>query len=107
MPPPRLLAVCALDLMAGVLLRPWLRALRDAGLEVHIACRPGPYVAGLEADGFRVHAVALRRSWQPWQHLGPWFALYRLIRRGRYDAVCCHGPVAAAVGRLEIGRAHV
>ncbi len=97
---PRILAVCTLDLMAWKLLLPWLRGLREAGFEVHIACARTSYFDRLAADGFHMHAVPLRRQMNPLVHIAPLWELYRLIRRGRFVLVNTHSPVAAAVGRL-------
>ena len=97
---PRILAICTLDVMAWKLLLPWLRGLREAGFEVHIACVRASYFDQLAADGFHMHAVPLRRRMNPLVHIAPLWALYRLIRRERFVLVNAHSPVAAAVGRL-------
>ncbi len=98
--PDRILIVTTLDLMAWVLLRPWLAALLGAGYEVHLACSRGPYWERLAGVGLRLHDVGLRRSFNPFAHLAPLLALYRLIRAHRFGLVNTHSPVAAAVGRL-------
>jgi glycosyltransferase involved in cell wall biosynthesis len=97
---PRILAVCTLDVMAWKLLRPWFRALLDAGYEVHIACARTNWFGQLGADGFHMHEVPLRRRMNPLVHIAPLWELYWLIRRGRFVVVNTHSPVAAAVGRL-------
>jgi glycosyltransferase involved in cell wall biosynthesis len=97
---PRILAICTLDVMAWKLLLPWLRGLREAGYEVHIACARGSWFEQLAADGFHMHAVRLRRRMNPLVHIAPLWALYGLIRRERFALVNTHSPVAAAVGRL-------
>jgi len=97
---PRVLAICTLDLMAWKLLLPWLRGLREAGYEVHIACARANYFEQLAADGFLMHDVPLRRRMNPFVHIVPLWALYRLIRRERFVVVNAHSPIAAAVGRV-------
>jgi len=97
---PRILAICTLDVMAWHLLRPWLRALREAGYEVHVACARTNWFERLAVDGFRMHDVPLRRRMNPLVHIQPLWALYRLVRRERFIAVNTHSPVGAAVGRL-------
>jgi glycosyltransferase involved in cell wall biosynthesis len=98
--PRRLLAICTVDLMAWKLLLPWLRGLRDAGFEVHIACARAGYFDQLVADGFHMHDVPLRRRMNPLVHIAPLWALYRLIRREHFVVVNTHSPIGAAVGRL-------
>jgi glycosyltransferase involved in cell wall biosynthesis len=86
--------------MAWKLLRPWFRALLEAGYEVHIACARTNWFEQLAADGFHMHDVPLRRRMNPLVHIAPLWALYQLIRRERFVLVNTHSPVAAAVGRL-------
>jgi glycosyltransferase involved in cell wall biosynthesis len=97
---PRVLCLTTVDIMAWRLLRPWLWGLRSAGYDVHIACSRGEYFERLAADGFEMHEVALRRTFNATAHMRPLFQLWRLMRKGRFEAVNAHSPVAAAVGRL-------
>jgi glycosyltransferase involved in cell wall biosynthesis len=85
--------------MAWVLLRPWLTALQQAQLEIHIACPRGPYFRLLADRGFHLHEVGLRRKFSPFRHILPLWQLYRLIRENDFALVNAHGPIAAAVGR--------
>jgi glycosyltransferase involved in cell wall biosynthesis len=96
----RVLAITTVDVMPWILLRPWLQALRSAGYEVHIACARGQYFDRLAGEGFTMHAVALRRCFNPWRHFRPAIELFRLVRRERFDVVNTHSPVAAAMGRV-------
>ena len=104
---PRILAVCTLDVMAWKLLRPWLRALLDAGYELEVACARTNWFEQLVADGFHLHEVPLRRRINPLVHIAPLWDLYWLIRRGRFAVVNTHSPVAAVVGRLAAWLARV
>ena len=97
---PRLLAIVNVDSMAWVLLRPWLTGLQEAGYEVHIACAPGEYFARLAAQGFKMHAVSIRRSFRPWLHVRPFFELMKITRQGGFSIVNTHSAVAAATGRI-------
>ena len=99
-PTVRVLAVATVDVTPWVLLKPWFQALRASGYEVHIACAPGPYCERLAAEGFHMHPASLRRSFNPFVHIRPLVQLYSLVRQGGYAAVNTHTPVAAAVGRL-------
>jgi glycosyltransferase involved in cell wall biosynthesis len=97
---PRVLCLTTVDVMAWGLLRPWLWALQRAGYDVHIACSRGQYFERLAAEGFEMHEVALRRTFNATAHVRPLFQIWRLLRKGRFDVVNAHSPVAAAVGRL-------
>jgi glycosyltransferase involved in cell wall biosynthesis len=97
---PRVLCLTCVDAMAWGLLRPWLHALQCAGYDVHIACSRGQYFERLAAEHFEMHEVALRRTFNPLAHVRPLFQIRRLIRKGGFDIVNAHSPVAAAVGRL-------
>lgn len=104
---PRVLAICNIDLMAAVLLRPWFSALTSAGYEVHIACAPGAYLRELEADGFTVHPIPVRRRLNPLANLAAIWQVYRVVRKGRFDVVNAHSPTGAAVGRVACKLARV
>jgi glycosyltransferase involved in cell wall biosynthesis len=97
---PRILAVCNVDQMAEAFLRPWMIALRDAGYEVHLACRRGEYFEGLARAGFPQHDIPFQRRFNPLSNMSALFRLWRLMRRQRFDAITCHSPVAAAYGRV-------
>jgi glycosyltransferase involved in cell wall biosynthesis len=98
--PVKLLVVVTVDIMVWNLLRPWLTALREAGYEVEIACADTGYTANLRDAGFVVHTLAFSRALNPFLHVRPFFQLSRLIRRGGFQLVNVHSPVAAAVGRV-------
>jgi len=104
---PRILAVCALDVMAWKLLLPWFRALFEAGYEVHIACARTNWFEQLVEDGFHMHDVPIRRRMNPLVHIAPLWALYQLMRRERFVLVNTHSPMAAAVGRVAAWLARV
>jgi len=95
----RLLTVVTVDVMAYVLLRPWLLALRSAGHDIEIACSVGEYADQLRQLGFVIHDLPLRRTFNPFSHITPLVCLYHLIRRGKYDVVNAHSPVGGALGR--------
>jgi len=94
------LAICNVDAMAWQFLRPWLAALRGRGHEVHICCTPGRYFDQLAEEGFHMHPVTIHRGLNVARNLKPLVQLYRLVRRGRFDIVNTHSPVASGVGRL-------
>jgi glycosyltransferase involved in cell wall biosynthesis len=96
---PKLLAVVTVDIMAWVLLRPWLEGLQNAGYEVHIACARGKYYDQLVDAGFIMHPVAMRRTFNIFAHIVPFFELCKVLRSQHFVAVNTHSPVAAALGR--------
>jgi len=96
---PRILVVCALDLMAWVLLRPWLQGMQSAGYDVHIACSRGSYFERLASAGFHMHEVHIQRKVAPWLHIKPLREIYKLIGHNGFEIVNTHGPIAAAIGR--------
>jgi glycosyltransferase involved in cell wall biosynthesis len=104
----RLLHVTTTDMSLELLLGPQLRAFRDAGYEVHTASAPGPYVAGLAADGIVHHplrhatrAVALGHD------AAALVELYRLFRGLRPDIAHTHNPKPGVYGRLAARAARV
>jgi glycosyltransferase involved in cell wall biosynthesis len=99
---PKILTVAAVDAMVWGLLQPWLRGLREAGLEVEVACSRDKYFDLLAKAGFRMHAVPFQRSFNPFKNVVSLFSMWRLLRRERFDLVNFHSPVAAAVGRVGV-----
>jgi len=99
--PPRLVHVTTTDMSLAWLLGPQLRAFADAGYEVIGVSAPGPFVAGLEADGIR--HVALRhatRSMAPHHDVLAFVELARVLRDLRPDIVHTHNPKTSWYGRL-------
>lgn len=103
----RVLHVCTIDVTAWFLLRRQLHALREAGYDVELACAPGRFTERLAAEGVPVHAVPLRRAADPIALARSTFALTRLMRRRRYDAVHVHSPLASLAGRLAAALARL
>ena len=85
-----------------------LRGLDRASFDVEVASplvRDGhtddtAFVDEVRALGIRVHAVALHRSVRPWSDLKGLVALWRIIRRGRFDVVHLHSSKAGFLGRV-------
>ncbi|HEV3365568.1 MAG TPA: glycosyltransferase family 4 protein [Acidimicrobiia bacterium] len=101
----RVLHVTTTDISLELLLGPQLRALRDAGYEVHAASAPGTYVAELAADGIAHHPLRhATRAFSPGHDVAALAELYRLFRRLRPDIVHTHNPKPGVYGRLA-GRA--
>ena len=104
----RLLHVTTTDISLELLLGPQLRAFGEAGYEVHTASAPGPFVAGLTADGIEHHPLRhATRAIAPGRDLAAPAELYRLFRRLRPDIVHTHNPKPGVYGRLAARAARV
>lgn len=98
--PVRVLQMCAVDFTVRQFLAPLARALEEAGYEVSIACTRGTYFEGLQRDGFRMIENPVARSLNVVSHIASLIRTWRLLRRGRYDVLHVHTPIAALIGRV-------
>src|SRR5437764_49112 len=97
----RVLHVTTTDSSLELLLGPQLRAFRDAGYEVHTASAPGPFVAGLVADGIVHHPLRhVTRAFAPGRDAAAPAELFTLFRRLRPDIVHTHNPKPGVYGRM-------
>ncbi len=104
----RVLHVTTTDISLELLLGPQLRALRDAGYEVHTASAPGPFVAGLVSDGIVHHPLQhATRAFSLGHDAAALVELYRLFRRLRPDIVHTHNPKPGVYGRMAARVARV
>jgi glycosyltransferase involved in cell wall biosynthesis len=104
----RLLHVATTDISLELLLGPQLRAFRDAGYEVHTASAPGPFVAGLTAEGISHHPLRhATRAFALGHDAAAPAELYRLFRRLRPDIVHTHNPKPGVYGRMAARAARV
>jgi glycosyltransferase involved in cell wall biosynthesis len=103
----RILQLCAVDFTLYHFLLPLMRGLREAGHEVTGACAHGNLVPKIEAEGFRVIDVPIRRSANPLALWRSYRAILATLRAEKFDIVHVHTPVAALAGRLAAWRAGV
>ena len=104
----RLLHITTTDISLELLLGPQLRAFRDTGYEVHTASAPGPFVAGLLANGITHHSLRhATRAFAPGRDVAATAELYGLFRRLRPDIVHTHNPKPGVYGRLAARAARV
>jgi glycosyltransferase involved in cell wall biosynthesis len=97
----KLMHVTTVDLSLRVLLAYQLRRFAEEGFEVVGVSAPGPYVAGLQADGIRHVAVPeLTRSWSPAADARALGRLVRVFRRERPQIVHTHNPKSGVLGRV-------
>jgi glycosyltransferase involved in cell wall biosynthesis/ribosomal protein S18 acetylase RimI-like enzyme len=98
--PIRIAHLATVDLSLRYLLLGQLRALRAAGFEVAAISAPGPWSAGLEAEGIRHlpwHNAS--RAWSPRADARAFFELLRMLRRERFDLLHTHNPKPGVMGR--------
>lgn len=103
----KILQLCAVDFTLYHFLLPLMRGLRDAGHTVVGACAHGTLVAKIEADGFRVINLPIRRSANPVALWQSYRAILAALRAEQFDVVHVHTPVAALAGRLAAWQAGV
>lgn len=103
----KILQLCAVDFTLYHFLLPLMRGLRNAGHEVTGACAHGALVPKIEAEGFRVLDLPIRRSANPVALWRSYRAILSALRAEKFDIVHVHTPVAALAGRLAAWQAGV
>ncbi|HEX8920767.1 MAG TPA: glycosyltransferase family 4 protein [Pyrinomonadaceae bacterium] len=97
--PLKVVHITSVDL--GILfLMPQLRALQADGFEVHAMCADGPLVPTFEAEGIKVHRIAVTREMSPVADLKLLRQLVKILRREKYTVVHTHTPKIELVGQL-------
>ncbi|MED3500112.1 glycosyltransferase family 4 protein [Brevibacillus agri] len=96
----KILQICAIDQTVESLLLPLIQKLAEEGHEVHTACTDTGRFQALRDKGLTLWPIAIKRKIEPLSNLRSILALYRLMKRERYDAVHVHTPVAAVLGRV-------
>jgi glycosyltransferase involved in cell wall biosynthesis/ribosomal protein S18 acetylase RimI-like enzyme len=98
--PIRIAHLTTVDLSLRYLLLGQLRAMRDTGFEVATISAPGPWTAGLEAEGIRhIPWRNATRAWDPRADVRALRELVGLLRRERFDLVHTHNPKPGVLGR--------
>jgi glycosyltransferase involved in cell wall biosynthesis len=78
---------------------PYMRALRRQGWGVEVAASPSGYGERIRAEGFVVHPLSFARSPLRLANIRGTRQLLQLLRRGRFDIMHVHTPVAGFFGR--------
>jgi len=99
--------MCAVDFTAWHFLRPLAKRLIAEGFDVTLACGGGHYAEKLQREGLRWIDNPIARSMNPLPHVVEIASTYQLIRKGGYDVVHVHTPIAALVGRTAAWLARV
>lgn len=94
-----ILQLCAVDFTARRFLLPLMRAQREAGFDVELACAPGPDIEVVAREGFVHHSIPFRRSMNIPAHIKAYRALAALLRRRPFTIVHAHTPIASAIAR--------
>lgn len=95
-----MLQVCAVDFTAYHFLLPLMRACRDDGWVVELACANGKWLPHIESEGFRSRPIPISRSRSPLAQVRAVIALASSLRRDPPDLMHTHTPVGGLVGRL-------
>lgn len=96
----KVLFVINVDFSLRHFLLPLMRAARARGHEVLAACAPGPMLAPVRAEGFRVAEVPLTRGMSPLKHWRALRGLRTLMRAEKPDLVHAHMPISGWLTRL-------
>ena len=96
---PRVLFVATVDVTIWAFLMPYMRALRQRGWRVEAAASPSGYAERIKAEGFVVHPVSFARSPLSGANIKGAYQLLQLLRRGHFDVLHVHTPVAGFFGR--------
>lgn len=86
---------------------PQLRALQADGFEVHAMCADGPLVPSFEAQGIKMHRIAVTREVTPLADLRLLSQLVKILRREKYTIVHTHTPKMELIGQLAARLARV
>lgn len=97
--PLSILQLCAVDFTARRFLLPLMRAQRDAGFDVELACAPGPDIEFITREGFVHHPIPFQRSYDLPAHIRAYRALAKLLRNRPFTIVHAHTPIASAIAR--------
>jgi glycosyltransferase involved in cell wall biosynthesis len=104
--PLKVVHISSLDL--GILfLLPQLRALQADGFEVHAMCADGSLVPSFEAEGIKMHRIAVTREVTPLADLRLLWQLVKILRREKYTIVHTHTPKIELIGQLAARLARV
>ena len=97
---PKILEICAIDATVEKLLLPLINRLGKEGYVVEVACSRGKEAKTLEKKGHSFRFTNIDRKINPISNIKSIIELYRIIKKGKYDIVHVHTPVASVLGRI-------
>lgn len=103
----RVLQIATVDSTIYCFLTPLCDALVAEGADVVCAARCGTAARTLRERGYTVQHIPFARRGLSLSHAAALWSLYRLMRRGRYDVVHVHTPVAGVLARIAARMARV
>lgn len=92
--------LCAVDFTLDKFLLPLVDGMQAEGWDVVSVCSNGPAISILRQRGHAILTVGIPRSLNPLRLIAPFWRLFRLFRRERFDLLHAHTPVAALIGRM-------
>jgi glycosyltransferase involved in cell wall biosynthesis len=103
----RVLLVATVDSTVSAFLLPLIDAVRREGAMAEAAAACGADARELAARGYVIHPISFSRRLLSLSHARSLWQLVRLLRKGDYDLVHVHTPVAGVVGRIAARIARV
>jgi hypothetical protein len=100
----KVLEVINVDFSLRHFLVPLMRGMRARGHEVVGVCAEGSLLDAVRAEGFRIEAVPMARSYSPLAQWRAYRALVRLIKREKPDLVHGNMPISGFLARLAARR---
>lgn len=96
----RILQVTAVDFTVQKFVLPLIDRLTAEGNQVEIACYNGVIAEELKRTGYKVHHIPFSRNMNILRHIANVWRLVKLIKKGKYDCVHSHTPIASIIARL-------
>lgn len=103
----KVLQVCAIDLSVDALLKPLILRSMQEGYIVHNACTDTGRFQRLREEGLTMIDLKIDRNINPQENFKSIIALYKLMKKEKYDIVHVHTPIAAILGRIAAKMAKV
>lgn len=97
--PTRIAHIAASDATLSQLLLNQLAHLREAGYTVAGISARGPHAKDLDSVGVEFFEIPVKRTFGPLGDLRAFIALYRLLRRERFDIIHTHTPKGGLLGQ--------
>ncbi|MBX3154684.1 MAG: glycosyltransferase family 4 protein [Deltaproteobacteria bacterium] len=95
----RVAHIAAADAALSQLLLNQLRHLREAGYRVAGISARGPHAGELDRAGIEFYEIPVKRTFGPLGDLRALIALYRVLRRERFDIIHTHTPKGGLLGQ--------